>query len=258
MTAVDFGSLADRVVLVTGGGGHIGGAVVQAFLGLGSRVAVVDLDAGEQSDDQRLDLTVDLSDLDAAADVPSAVVDHFGRLDVVVAAAAVVSHGGAHDAGWNVPFEEQDAGLWSSALDVNVTATFALVQAAAGPLAVHGVGSIVLVSSQYGFLAPQTAMYEGTGLQNIAGYAVSKAGLTQLARWLSTTLAPDVRVNSVSPGGIARDQPDAFVSRYEARPPLGRMGEEFDVVGPVLFLASDLSLYVTGHDLVVDGGFSAW
>ena len=126
------------------------------------------------------------------------------------------------------------------------------------PLAVHGVGSIVLVSSQYGFLAPQTAMYEETGLQNVAGYAVSKAGLTQLARWLSTTLAPNVRVNSVSPGGIARDQPDAFVSRYEARTPLGRMGEELDVVGPVLFLASDLSRYVTGHDLVVDGGFSAW
>ena len=98
---MDFGSLADRVVLVTGGGGHIGGAVVEAFQHLGSRVAVVDLDAGERSDDQRLDLTVDLADLDAAADVPSAVVDHFGRLDVVVAAAAVVSHGGPHDTGWN-------------------------------------------------------------------------------------------------------------------------------------------------------------
>ena len=98
----------------------------------------------------------------------------------------------------------------------------------------------------------------GVGAAIGVGYAVSKAGLTQLARWLSTTLAPDVRVNSVSPGGIARDQPDEFVSRYEARTPLGRMGKEIDIVGPVLFLASDLSRYVTGHDLVVDGGFSAW
>jgi len=258
LTPTGFGSLADRVVLVTGGEGHIGGAVVQAFLGLGSRVAVVDLDAGERSDGQRLDLAVDLSNLDAAADVPSAVVDHFGRLDVIVAAAGVVAHGSSHDAGWNVPFENQDAGLWSSALDVNVTATFALVQAAAGPLAAHGVGSIVLVSSQYGFLAPQMAMYDGTGLHNVAGYAVSKAGVTQLARWLSTTMAPEVRVNSVSPGGIARDQPDTFVSRFEARTPLARMASEEDVVGPVLFLASDLARYVTGHDLVVDGGFSVW
>lgn len=79
-----------------------------------------------------------------------------------------------------------------------------------------------------------------------------------MARWLSTTMAPEVRVNALSPGGIFRDQDARFVQRYERETPLGRMGTEDDMVGPILFLASDLSRYMTGHNLVVDGGFSVW
>ena len=254
----DFSSLEGRVVLVTGGAGHIGSAVVDGFLQVGARVAVVDVGAGSVAGPDRLELPVDLGDLDAVAGLPAAVVDHFGRLDVVVAAAAMVSHGDGEGTGWNVPFAQQDPGLWSAALTVNLTSIFALVQAAAEPLADHGVGSVVLVGSQYGLVGPQPRMYEGMGLDNVACYSAGKAGVTQLARRLSTTMAPEVRVNSLTPGGIRRTQPDEFVHRYEERTPLGRMGVEDDMVGPVLFLASDLSRYVTGHDLVVDGGFTAW
>jgi len=254
----DFSSLRGRGVMVTGGAGHIGSAVVDGLLEVGARVAVVDLVAGSTADEDRLDIQVDLGDLDAVAGLPATVVDHFGRLDVVVATAAMVSHGGTGGAGWNVPFAEQDPDLWSAALTVNLTSMFALVQAAAEPLAAHGVGSVVLVGSQYGQVGPQPRLYEGLGLDNVACYAAGKAGVTQLARWLSTTMAPDVRVNSLTPGGIRRTQPDEFVRRYEERTPLGRMGCEDDMVGPALFLASDLSRYVTGHDLVVDGGYTAW
>jgi NAD(P)-dependent dehydrogenase (short-subunit alcohol dehydrogenase family) len=93
---------------------------------------------------------------------------------------------------------------------------------------------------------------------NPAAYAASKGGLIQLSRWLATTLAPSIRVNCISPGGVLRDQPEIFVKRYEAHTPLGRMATEDDLRGAIAYLATDLSAYCTGHDLVVDGGWSAW
>ncbi len=102
------------------------------------------------------------------------------------------------------------------------------------------------------------SLYEDTAMGNPAAYAASKGGLTQLTRWLSTVLAPDIRVNCISPGGIARGQDEKFVKRYETRTPLKRMGKEEDMKGALLYLASDLSAYVTGQNLLVDGGWTAW
>ena len=144
------------------------------------------------------------------------------------------------------------------AKDGKVTANFALVRRARTALSANGCGSVIFISSVYGFCAPQPAMYVDTDVNNLAGYAVSKGALTQLARWLSTTMAPEVRVNALSPGGVFRDQEPDFVRRYEDLTPLGRMATEDDLIGPTLFLASDLSRYVTGHNLIVDGGFSVW
>ena len=95
-------------------------------------------------------------------------------------------------------------------------------------------------------------------MANPMAYGASKGGLLQLVRYLATTLAPRVRVNAISPGGVERGQPAAFVERYTARTPLGRMATEEDVKGAVAFLASDLSAYVTGHNLVIDGGWTTW
>jgi len=95
-------------------------------------------------------------------------------------------------------------------------------------------------------------------MANPAAYAASKGGLLQLTRWLATTLAPKIRVNAISPGGIARNQPSSFVERYEARTPLGRMATEDDFRGAIAYLASDMSAYVTGQNLRVDGGWGSW
>lgn len=95
-------------------------------------------------------------------------------------------------------------------------------------------------------------------MANPAAYAVSKGGLVQLTRWLATTLAPRVRVNCIAPGGILRNQPESFQRQYIQRTPLQRMGEEADIIGAVVYLATDMSAYVTGQTLVVDGGWSAW
>lgn len=110
----------------------------------------------------------------------------------------------------------------------------------------------------YGHVGPDMRLYAGTTMANPVGYGASKGGLLQLTRYLSTLLAPHVRVNAISPGGIWRGQPDAFHEQYRQRTPMGRMATEEDMKGAVAYLASDLSAFVTGHDLVVDGGWTAW
>ena len=119
-------------------------------------------------------------------------------------------------------------------------------------------GCIVNIASIYGMYGPDWGLYEGTSMSNPAAYAASKGGLIQLTRWLATTVAPDIRVNSISPGGIFRGQPEEFVNRYKDRTPLGRMANEEDFRGAIAYLSSDLSQYVTGINLPIDGGWGVW
>ena len=107
-------------------------------------------------------------------------------------------------------------------------------------------------------MAPDWSLYKDLDMENPAAYGVSKGGVIQLTRWLSTRLAPSIRVNTISPGGIFRGQPEKFIERYEARTPMGRMAKEIDLSGALIFLASDLSSYVTGQNVVVDGGWGVW
>ena len=169
-----------------------------------------------------------------------------GSLDIVVNCAAFVGTSGL--SGWVTPFEEQSVDTWRAALETNLTACFALIQAATPFLRESGHGSVINIGSTYGVVGPDMSLYEGTAMGNPAAYAASKGGLTQLTRWLATTLAPDIRVNCISPGGIARGQDEKFVERYKTRTPMKRMGTEEDMKGALLYLASDLSAYVTGQN----------
>jgi len=117
---------------------------------------------------------------------------------------------------------------------------------------------VILVSSIYGMVAPDWSLYRDTTMANPAAYGASKGGLIQLARYLATLMAPAVRVNALTPGGAWRGQPDPFHERYKARTPLRRMATEEDFKGAAAYLASDLSAYVTGQNLIVDGGWTAW
>jgi len=257
--------LRGRAVAVAGGAGHIGRAMAHALAELGSDVALLDRpglaapvagDLAAQHGMRCLAVDVDLAAPAEAADAIDRVTDAFGRLDVLVHAAALV--GTSPIEGWAVPFADQRLGAWTQALDVNLTSAFALVQRAAPALRQRAHGSVIFVGSIYGVVGPDWRLYEGMALGNPAAYAATKGALLQLVRWLSTTLAPDVRVNAISPGGVYRDTPEPFHSRYVERTPLRRMAVEEDFKGAVAFLASDLSAYVTGHNLMVDGGWTAW
>ena len=157
-----------------------------------------------------------------------------------------------------VPFEEQSIDTWRRALEVNLIAVFELCQGLTPLLEAEKGASIINIGSIYGEYGPDWHLYESTNMSNPAAYGASKGGIIQLTRWLATTLAPHVRVNTISPGGIFRNQPEKFVKRYEAKTPLGRMATEDDFRGVMAYLASDLSGYVTGQNFPVDGGWGVW
>lgn len=248
-------SLKGRKALVAGGAGHVGRAVCATLTELGARVAVVDLSAKGLPKGMPA-FPCDLTDETATRRAVRDAAKRLGGLDILVHTAALV--GTSTLEGWAEPFARQTTKAFDAALRVNLTSAFTLVQEAAPVLARSGKGSVILFSSIYGSVGPDHGLYAGLKMANPAGYGASKGGLMQLARHLATTLAPRVRVNVVSPGGIERGQPKEFQKRYKARTPLGRMATEADVQGAVAYLASDLSAYVTGHNLVVDGGWTAW
>ena len=254
--------LGGRTAVVTGGAGPLGAVLADALAGAGARVVVVDLDAaaceatsGSLPGEGHVALAANLLDPQGLSTVVDAV-ERLGACDVLVNNAAFTGTSGVP--GYAVPFEEQTDEAFTMALALNLTAPFSLTRRLAPLLRAGGHASVVNVSSIYGLVGPNMGLYEGTRMGNPAAYAASKGGLAQLTRYLSTVLAPEVRVNAFAPGGIARGQDDAFVERYERLTPLARMGTEDDFRGVVTWLASDASAYVTGQVVAVDGGWTAW
>jgi NAD(P)-dependent dehydrogenase (short-subunit alcohol dehydrogenase family) len=258
--------LSGRSAFITGGAGHIGRAIAGGLVELGARVALVDqnLKAAQEAAaplnavraGAASAFECNLSDEASTRAAAKTVIKEFGGMDVLIHCAAFV--GETKLEGWAKPFPEQTVAAWDAAIRVNLTAALVLAQECRASLEKSPGGSIVLFSSIYGMVGPDFGIYEGTPMNNPAGYAASKGGLIQLMRYLSTLFAPKVRVNAVSPGGVWRSQHPAFHEKYKAKTPLGRMATEEDLKGVVAYLASDLSAYVTGQNIAVDGGWTAW
>lgn len=254
--------LTGRTAVVTGGAGPLGRVLSDALAQAGARVVVVDLDeqasaaaANDLPGSGHVAVGANLLDAQGISHVVGAVGE-VGACDILVNNAAFTGTSGVP--GYAVPFDEQTDEAFAMALALNLTAPFSLTRQLAPLLRAGGHGSVVNVSSIYGLVGPNLNLYEGTRMGNPAAYAASKGGIAQLTRYLSTVLAPEVRVNAFAPGGIARGQDEAFVERYERLTPLGRMGTEDDFRGVVTWLASDASAYVTGQVIAVDGGWTAW
>lgn len=259
-------SLKERRALVTGAAGGIGRIIAQTLAELGADIVLVDrpgADCASVADALGRDWGVrtrtiecDLEqDAERSRMIESVLSDGLG-LDVLVNNAAFTGSTGLQ--GWVADFADQSVETWRRALEVNLTAAFDLTKGLAPALGKNSLGSVVNIGSIYGVFGPDHRLYADTNMGNPAAYAASKGGLIQLTRWLATTLAPAVRVNVLSPGGVFRGQPKEFVQRYEARTPLGRMATEDDFRGAIAYFASDLSRYVTGQNLVVDGGWGVW
>jgi NAD(P)-dependent dehydrogenase (short-subunit alcohol dehydrogenase family) len=259
-------SLKGRQALITGANGHIGRVIALTLAELGADLILVDRPGSdykklvnEITNNFKVGIQTLDCDLGLQNDRKKLISDLCNKnikLSILINNAAFV--GDTNLDGWVTKFEQQSVDTWRSALEVNLTAAFSLIQGLTPLLEKSKGANIINIGSTYGTWAPDHRLYEGTSMGNPAAYAASKAGLIQLTRWLATTLASNIRVNTISPGGIYRNQPEIFVKRYNARTPLGRMATEDDFCGAIAYLASDLSSYVTGQNLAVDGGWGIW
>jgi NAD(P)-dependent dehydrogenase (short-subunit alcohol dehydrogenase family) len=256
-------SLTDRVAVVTGGEGQLGGEIVRGLVAAGARVAIFDVEADEAEGESVRSFRVDVTDRSAIERAIDELVKGWDVPHVLVNAAAVDSppDAPADEVG---PFEDYPSESFDEVMEVNVKGTLLSCQVVGARMADAGRGSIVNVSSIYGMLSPVQELYDfrrrgGETFFKPVAYSVSKSALYNLTRYLATYWAKSgVRVNTLTLAGVWNDQPKEFLEAYTARLPLGRMADAGEVVGPVVFLASDASSYVTGANVVVDGGWSAW
>ena len=242
-------TLTPRTAIVTGAASGIGAATVLELARQGYRTVGIDSNADgahataiEATKINALTHTSFRADVADEAQVIKAF-DHalsfLTHLDVLVTSAGVAD---------TTPFMDLSVATFRAVHDINVIGTFLCIREAAKRM--QRGGRICTLASVAGL--------RGGGLSGTAAYAASKGGLLQFTRWLSTVLAPDIRVNAITPGGLWREQPEEFHERYRARTPLQRMGSEEDLKGAAAYLASDLSAYMTGQNLVLDGGFTVW
>lgn len=253
-------------LIVLGAAGHLGRNLCARLTSLGANLVLIDknkvgLDelksslSGSESPYIRT-IGCDLEEEGHRTEVFSDLIKMYSEVHGLINCASFV--GDSKLPGWNVAFENQSIDTWRRAIEVNLTSIFEICQILTPALKKAKGASIVNIASIYGEKGPRWDLYTGTSLGNPAAYSVSKGGLIQLTRWLATTLAPSIRVNSIIAGGIERDQPEDFKSKYCRDVPLGRMATETDLIGPITFLLSSASSYVTGEALHVDGGRGIW
>ncbi|MFB2596636.1 SDR family NAD(P)-dependent oxidoreductase [Herbiconiux sp. P17] len=259
MPILDRFSLEGKTAVVTGGTGLYGLPFARALAEAGAHVVITSRSAGKAEEAAATlgadgltatGLALDLADPDGIHAFAAGLTASLGAPDILV-------NNAVHRAGTTL--SATTAENWDETSAVNSRGLFLLTQAVAPGMSARGSGSIINIGSIYGLVGPDFGIYDGTPMTMPAFYSYDKAGMVGFTRYLATLLGPTgVRANCLCPGGLRSDGQDArFVDAYEARVPLGRLAEEDDVTGSLVFLASDASAYVTGVTLAVDGGWTA-
>ena len=271
----DLFSLTGRVAILTGGAGMLGRQYLDILLSAGAKVVVADVrgEAAEQAAQHSLEtvgveaigIQVDVSNKNDVEQMVANVLEKYGRIDILINNAAIDPKFDSDVANEQAyTFEDYPLELWQRSLDVDLTGAFLCAQAVGRVMVRQGRGVIVNVCSTYGLVGPDQRLYKRDAeveqtLFKPASYAVTKAGVAQLTRYLAAYWGnSNIRVNTLTPGGVQNAQDEEFLRKYSARTPMGRMAEEDEMRGALLFLVSDASSYMTGANLVVDGGWTAW
>ncbi|RAJ85808.1 NAD(P)-dependent dehydrogenase (short-subunit alcohol dehydrogenase family) [Chitinophaga dinghuensis] len=243
-------SLLNKVIAVTGGKGLLGSAFVSEIKKRGGTVITLDI-----AEETNLDAGFINCDITAETSIKAAValmVEKYGRID------GWVNNAYPRTSDWGeLPFEDESMDSLAANVDMHLIGYTKCCQVALNQMKKQGSGSLINMASIYGITGPDFTVYEGTTMLNEAGYAAIKGGLITLTRYLAAFYGPfNVRVNCVSPGGIFDNQNPIFVNNYEKKVPLRRMGLPEDIAPSICYLLSDDAKYVTGHNLVVDGGWT--
>lgn len=259
--------LSNRVTIVTGAAGQLGGAYVRAFLQAGAKV--VGFDIWQENPKGRLKeiksknfafAKLDVTKKESIKKGLDIVIERFGNPTILINNAALDTPPNSSELNTG-PFETYPEEAWEIMMEANLKAVFLCCQIIGGHMANTGGGSIINISSVYGMLSPDQRIYEykEKPFNKPITYSVSKSGIFNLTKYLATYWAKkNVRVNTMTLGGVFNNQDETFLKNYSHKVPLGRMANENEYTGAILFLASDASSYMTGSNLVIDGGYSCW
>jgi len=268
--------LKGRVCLLTGGAGFLGGQFAEAIAEMGGVPILLDRSEEELAKTSERVISAfgrceteigNVADVDSLQSACKRVVGRHGKIDVLINNAALTKYGCDADPElFFSPFEKTDRTVWEQGLEVNLTGVMLSCQIFGSQMLSQGKGSIINIGSDVGIISPDQRIYEAddSGYQGVpfntpAFYSVSKSGVIHLTKHLASLWGPyNVRVNTFSPSGVYRDHDPCFVEKLTSRIPMNRMGAVNEYKGAIIFLASDASSFMTGHNLVMDGGRTAW
>ena len=266
MSGLNLFDLTGRTAIVTGGAGLLATEHAIALSAHGAKVILADVSKEKCSDavnklkEDGIDAHVEYCDVTSKesweALLQNVVTDH-GKVDILINNAGFTNQ--SKSANFDATFENFPLEDWNAIMNVNLTGTFLGCQVVGKHMLQNGKGSIINIASLYGVVSPNHKIYPGTGISQPVAYSVSKHGVVSLTKYLATLWAEKgVKVNSLTPGGIFNEHKGLFLERFQQLNPIGRMSDKTELRGGIVYLASDASSHVIGHNLIIDGGWTAW
>ena len=265
MNAKNLFDLSGKVVIITGAAGNLGSQYAEGLSQVGANVVLGDLDyvkckqislkLKKKYDVDPLSLKLDLTKKLSISNLVTKTIKKYSKIDVLINNAAYQ---------WNnnirkTSFEELSLRNWNKAIAVNLTGIFLICQQVGKIMKKQRTGNIINISSIYGLVAPDQRIYGNSGQNAGSFYSATKSAVINLTRYLASYWAnTGIRVNTLSPGGVKRNQTKSFIKNYSKKTMLGRMAKQDEYLGAMIFLASDASSYMTGSNLIIDGGWTAW
>jgi len=242
--------LKDKIIIVTGGSGLIGRAIIKDIQR--NEGIAINADISLSTNINNAEIFCDVTDRKSINKLVEIVINEFGSID------GLVNNAYPRTKDWGNKFEDVTTESWKSNVDLQMNSVFNISQEVLVHMKKQGEGSIVNIASIYGVVGNDFAVYEGTSLTSPAAYSAIKGGIINFTKYLASYYGKDsIRINCVSPGGIFDNQNPVFVSNYEKQVPLKRMGKPDDIAPSVSFLLSNRAAYITGHNLIVDGGWTS-
>lgn len=250
-------SCKDKVAIVTGGYGLIGREIAIALNEFGAKVFIADLGKNDpliiKGKNSIEFIHFDITSETIMSKALNAIIKRYGKIDIFINSAYPKTKD------WGEKLEKVLFESWKMNLNDHLGGYFLSSRMAAEQMKRSGGGTIINIASIYGMVGPDFSIYENTDITMPVAYSAIKGGIISFTKYLATYYAENsIRANVISPGGILDRQPESFIQKYAKKTPLGRMGHPADVAGAAIFLASDASSYITGQNIVVDGGWTAW